>query len=103
LSTQATAYQKEAQARLQLPFRLLCDQRLALAESPGLPTFSCAGMDLYKRLTLILQDTTIKKVFYPVFPPDRNAEQVVAWLRSTVRNQALSDPDQALEADHDDG
>jgi peroxiredoxin len=81
LSTQSTGYQQEAAGRLQLPFELLSDERLAFAEALGLPTFEADGMTLLKRLTLIIEDGRIEKVFYPVFPPDKNAEEVLAWLR----------------------
>lgn len=82
LATQDTAYQREAEQRLHLPFPLLSDDRLAFARALGLPTFETAGMTLLKRLTLILDDGRITTTFYPVFPPDRNASDVVAWLRS---------------------
>lgn len=81
LSTQATDYQAEAAQRLHLPFALLSDAKFRLAETLGLPTFETAGMRLLKRLTLIVCDGGIIKTFYPVFPPDQNAEQVKAWLR----------------------
>ena len=84
LSTQDTAYQREAVERLHLPFELLSDAGLELAQALRLPTFEVDGMRLIKRLTLILRDGTIEKVFYPVFPPDRNASNVLAWL-DTVR------------------
>lgn len=83
LSTQDTDYQREAIARLHLPFELLSDEKLAFARALKLPTFSVDGMTLIKRLTLILRDSVIEKVFYPVFPPDRNAPEVVSWLRSS--------------------
>ena len=83
LSTQDTAYQREAAARLHLPFPLLSDAGLALARAIGLPTFTVAGMTLLKRMTLVIDDGVISKVFYPVFPPDRNAEEVLAWLRAS--------------------
>ncbi len=67
--------------RLHLPFAMLSDERLALADALGLPTFSVAGMTLYRRLTVIVTDGVIEHVFYPVFPPDENAADVVAWLR----------------------
>lgn len=82
LSTQDTAYQREAAERLHLPFPLLSDEHLALTHAVRLPTFSTHGMTLHKRLTLILRDGVIEHVFYPVFPPDRNAEDVAAWLRA---------------------
>jgi peroxiredoxin len=81
LSTQDTAYQREAVERLHLPFELLSDEKLALARALKLPTFPVDGMTLIKRLTLILKDGVIEHVFYPVFPPDRNAENVLRWLR----------------------
>jgi len=81
LSTQDTAYQREAVERLHLPFELLSDGDRAFATALRLPTFEVAGMTLLKRLTLILNDGRIEHVFYPVFPPDENAEQVIRWLR----------------------
>lgn len=81
LSTQSTDYQKEARDRLHLPFELLSDRDHRLKEMLRLPTFKTAGMELYKRLTLIVENGRIEKVFYPVFPPDRNAADVLAWLR----------------------
>ena len=80
LSTQDTAYQREAAERLHLPFELLSDEKLAFARAFMLPTFEVDGMTLIKRVTLILRGGVIAKVFYPVFPPDRNASDVIAWL-----------------------
>jgi peroxiredoxin len=80
LSTQDSAYQREAVERLHLPFELLSDAGLQLARALTLPTFEVDGMTLIRRLTLILRDGAIEKVFYPVFPPDRNAADVLAWL-----------------------
>jgi peroxiredoxin len=80
LSTQDSAYQREAAERLALPFDLLSDERLAFAGALGLPTFQVAGMTLVKRVTLVLADGVIEKVFYPVFPPDANPGDVWAWL-----------------------
>jgi peroxiredoxin len=85
LSTQTTDYQREAAERLELPFPLLSDEKLALAHALGLPTFETSGMTLLKRLTLVVRDGTIEHVFYPVFPPDRNAGDVVAWLSRANR------------------
>jgi len=82
LSVQATEYQLEAKQRLHLPFELLSDSSLQLKATLGLPTFEVADMELYKRITLIVQDSVIVKVFYPVFPPDRNADDVLSWLKS---------------------
>ena len=82
LSTQDTAYQREAAGRLHLPFGLLSDAGLRLAGALRLPTFEVEGATLLKRLTLILRDGAIEHVFYPVFPPDRSAQDVVEWLRA---------------------
>jgi peroxiredoxin len=83
LSTQDTAYQSEAAERLHLPFPLLSDQKLELARALELPTFTVAGMTLLKRMALVIDDDAITKVFYPVFPPDKNAEEVIAWLQAS--------------------
>ncbi len=80
LSTQDTAYQQEAVGRLHLPFAILSDEKLALTKALNLPTFVAAGMTLLKRMALVIDDGVITKVFYPVFPPDRNAQEVIAWL-----------------------
>jgi len=81
LSSQDSAYQREAAERLHLPFPLLSDAELKLQSAIGLPTFLTSGMTLYKRMALVLEDAAIVRVFYPVFPPDKNAEEVMAWLR----------------------
>ena len=83
LSTQDTAYQREAATRLHLPFPILSDEKLALAKALNLPTFTTAGMTLLKRMALVVDNGTITKVFYPVFPPDKNAEEVVAWIQAS--------------------
>jgi peroxiredoxin len=82
LSTQNTAYQREAAGRLHLPFELLSDEKLEFAKALRLPTFEVDGMKLIKRLTLIARDGVIEHVFYPVFPPDQNAGDVLAWLKA---------------------
>lgn len=82
LSIQDTAYQQEAASRLHLPFAILSDEKLALTKAMNLPTFVTSGMTLLKRMTLVIDDGVIGKVFYPVFPPDKSAADVVAWLRS---------------------
>ena len=82
LSTQDTAYQREAVDRLHLPFAILSDAALELARALKLPTFEAAGMTLLKRMAWVIDDGTITKVFYPVFPPDKNAEEVIAYLRA---------------------
>jgi len=81
LSTQDTDYQREAAERLHLPFAILSDAGLSFTRAMRLPTFTVAGMTLLKRMALVLDDGVIANVFYPVFPPDRNAADVVAWLR----------------------
>jgi peroxiredoxin len=83
LSTQDSAYQREAAERLHLPFPVLSDESLALARAIKLPTFAVAGMTLHKRMALVIDDGVIGKVFYPVFPPDKNAEEVIAWLQAS--------------------
>ena len=80
LSTQTTEYQREAVERLHLPFELLSDAELRFTTALRLPIFEVESMILIKRLTLILRDGNIEEVFYPVFPPDRNAEEVIQWL-----------------------
>lgn len=83
LSTQDTAYQQEAVSRLHLPFPLISDEGLALTRALELPTFIVAGMTLLKRMVLVIDDGTIAKVFYPVFPPDKSAEEVAAWIEAS--------------------
>ena len=80
VSAQRLADQHEAHARLHLPFALLNDGQLVLAQALKLPTFEYAGARLIKRLTIIATDGLIRKVFYPVFPPNNNAGEVIAWL-----------------------
>lgn len=65
-----------------IAYPLLSDHELALAEAMGLPTFEAGGLTLYKRLTFVAEECRIVKVFYPVFPSDRNAEDVLAWLQA---------------------
>ena len=95
LSAQSPADQREAAQRLHLPFELLSDEGLEFARSLKLPTFDVAGMRLIKRLTLISRDGVIGKVFYPVFPPDRNAGDVLDWLTAARQDElrAISDED----------
>jgi len=82
LSTQDTGYQREAVERLHLPFAILSDAGLKLTRALNLPTFTVAGMELIKRMVFVIDDGTMTKVFYPVFPPDKSAEEVVDWLRA---------------------
>ena len=80
LSTQDTDYQREAVERLNLPFELLSDAAFALTDALRLPTFEFEGVRLLKRLTLVVRAGRVEHVFYPVFPPDRHAEEVLTWL-----------------------
>lgn len=82
LSTQTPEYQAEAAERLRLPFPLLSDETLILADELNLPRMRVEGMRLLKRMALVLEEARIVKVFYPVFPPDRNADDVLDWLRA---------------------
>ena len=81
LSTQSNDYQAEMAARLHLPFPVLSDEKLLLTRALNLPTMAVAGLTLIKRLALIVDDARISHVFYPVFPPDRNAGDVLEWLK----------------------
>ncbi len=80
LSTQDTEYQKEMVARLEVPFEVLSDKNLELTRALRLPTFEFEGATLIKRLTLVISQKRIEKVFYPVFPPDQHAMEVIIWL-----------------------
>ena len=82
LSTQDSDYQREVVERLHLPFAILSDADFALQRALRLPTFAVDAMVLLKRMALVIDDGKITKVFYPVFPPDQNAEEVIAWLRA---------------------
>ena len=82
LSTQDTGFQRAAAERLHLPFALLSDDRLELTRALKLPTFEVNGLTLMKRLTMVVRAGVIEHVFYPVFPPDRHAEQVLDWLKA---------------------
>jgi peroxiredoxin len=82
VSAQRLEDQQEAHARLHLPFELLNDAQLNLAQALKLPTFEYEGVRLIKRLTIVATAGIIRKVFYPVFPPNDNAREVMAWLRS---------------------
>ena len=81
LSTQSTEYQREAVARLRLPFELLSDASGEFSSALRLPTFDVDGLHLLKRLTLVIRRGRIVHCFYPVFPPDKDAETVIAWIR----------------------
>jgi peroxiredoxin len=82
LSTQNTAFQQELVERLRLPFPVLSDEKVELVRAARLPTFKAAGLTLLKRLTLVIDDGRVTRVFYPVFPPNRSAADVVDWLRA---------------------
>lgn len=88
LSAQSSEDQREAAGRLHLPYELLSDEELAFAAALRLPTFEAAGMRLIRRLTLIAREGVVEKVFYPVFPPDGNAGEVVEWLRRALGRAA---------------
>lgn len=81
LSTQTTEYQQELVEREHLPFEILSDAELRFTNALRLPTFEVEGATLLKRLTFIASERKIIKVFYPVFPPDKNAREVIAWLQ----------------------
>jgi len=84
LSTQTTGYQREMAQRLHLPFEVLSDAGLRFTRALKLPTFEISGMTLIKRLTLVLFRGEVEHVFYPVFPPDGSAQEVLDWLRGKV-------------------
>lgn len=83
LSTQTSNYQREAVERLHLPFAILSDAELKLTHALGLPTFTVDGMTLIRRMAWVIDDGVITHVFYPVFPPDRSAEEVVSWIQAS--------------------
>lgn len=82
LSTQDTAYQHELVERLHLPFAILSDANLELTHAWRLPVLDAAGQTLLRRLTFVIRDGRVEHVWYPVFPPDHHAEDVLIWLRS---------------------
>ena len=82
LSHQNSSYQAELAQRLHLPYRLLCDAQMKLGKRLNLPTFRVGDERYYSRLTLILRGSRIEHVFYPIFPPNEHAAQVLAWLRA---------------------
>jgi peroxiredoxin (alkyl hydroperoxide reductase subunit C) len=69
-------------SRLHLPFPVLSDEKLKLTQALDLPTMEVAGLIMLKRMALIIDDGRIGHVFYPVFPPDRNAGNVLTWLKA---------------------
>lgn len=88
ISTQSTDYQREAAERLHLPFPLLSDADRALGHALDLPGVEVEGQYLHKRLTMIVIAGVIQKVFYPVFPPDQDADNVTRWLQSNADGRA---------------
>lgn len=84
ISTQDSLYQQEVVERLRLPFELLSDTNLAFTTLLRLPIFEVEGKRLIKRLTLVVDDGKIVKVFFPVFPPDTNAREVIEWLKESI-------------------
>jgi peroxiredoxin len=88
MSAQTLADHEEFAGREHIPYPLVSDPELRLAAALGLPTFEIAGMRLYRRITLVARAGRIVHAFYPVFPPDRNAADVVAWLRANPLSPA---------------
>jgi peroxiredoxin len=82
VSVQTTEYQQEMVERLKVPFEVLSDAQMTLVRALKLPTFTAGGMTLIKRLTIVASAGRIEHVFYPVFPPDTHAEEVIAWLKA---------------------
>jgi peroxiredoxin len=80
VSTQSSAYQRELSERLELPYEILSDENFALQIALRLPTFEVAGKKLLKRLTLIIRDSRIEKVHYPVFPSNKDVDWVLGEL-----------------------
>jgi peroxiredoxin len=87
ISAQSPADQAEFAGREMIPYPLLSDEGLELARALRLPTFEAGGMTFYRRLTFVARDGAIERVFYPVFPPDRNAAEVVEWLAGAPSNR----------------
>jgi peroxiredoxin len=83
LSSQDSAYQQEVVDRLGLTFPLLPDPGLQLAEALRLPSFEVEGKRLYKRRTMVISNGRVERVFYPIFPPDTHAEEILSWLASS--------------------
>lgn len=92
LSSQETPYQQELVERLNLPFPMLSDPALDLAEALNLPSFEAGGQVLFKRVTLVIVEEMIEKVFYPVFPPNQHAQEVLLWLKSHPEGTTAIDP-----------
>lgn len=82
LSGQDSSHQREFALRLKLPFNILSDEAMEFARAVSLPAFETGGVSYLKRLTLMVRDGRLAKVFYPVHPPDLHAAEVLAWLRA---------------------
>ena len=89
VSTQDTDYQKELVNRVHLPFEVLSDAKIELVNALQLPTFEYRGLRLLKRMAWVVEDGKITKVFYPVFPPDKNADEVLNWLKARHKTGAV--------------
>ena len=89
VSTQNTDYQKELVNRVHLPFEVLSDAKFELVNALQLPTFEYRGLRLLKRMAWVVEDGKITKVFYPVFPPDKNADEVLNWLKARHKTGAV--------------
>ncbi|MCR4328078.1 MAG: peroxiredoxin [Patescibacteria group bacterium] len=87
VSTQGQEYQKEMTARLGLPFEVLSDEKMLLTRALRLSTMEVEGRIFLKRLTLVIKDGVIIKMFYPVFPPDKHPEEVAYWAKCFVNRQ----------------
>lgn len=89
LSSQGSEYQAEVTSRLRLPFAMLSDHGFRLADALRLPTFNAPGEGrLYSRLTLVVNDAKVEHVFYPIFPPNTHAQQVLDWIRGNPESSA---------------
>ena len=99
LSTDRSEYQQALVRRLHLPYPMVSDPELSLGRALHLPTFEAFGMTLYKRLTLVVDGARIEHVFYPIFPPDRHAEEVLQWLRN--HSTATAQPNPITDAFND--
>jgi len=97
VSSQPLADQKEARDRLELPFELINDSNLDLAKAMNLPTFEYNSYTYIRRVTVISENGIIKKIFYPVFPPDKNMTDVIEWLENNedchVKNYGKAGPE----------
>ena len=91
LSSQQSRYQHELVERLRLPYPMLSDRSFALEQSLGLPTFEVGASTFYKRLTMVIRKTTIEHVFYPIFPPNEHARDVLAWIHDHTSGVSKED------------